>query len=332
MTTRSLRVGVIGTGGMGGRHARNLARHVAHAEVEAVMDVDLERAAQVAAECGQAQVFNDAEALIYNPNVDAVIIASPDPTHARLTLACLAAGKPVLCEKPLATSAAEALEVVRAEEALGRRLVQVGFMREYDPAHRALLDPTVQEQIGRPLLFHGLHTNLSIGVDRTVEDVIVNSAIHDIHSARWLLNDEVSEVFVQYIPASVDAPETCRLLLVHMRMSRGGLAVIECNVDAGYGYEVSVTLTGERGTATTQSLSSPVVRGAHGASQAVEADWLARFDEAYIREVQAWTQSVLDGKPAGPSAWDGYAALVIADACIQSARRGERVKIDKVTG
>ncbi|MFI5425603.1 Gfo/Idh/MocA family protein [Aeromicrobium sp. UC242_57] len=71
--------------------------------------------------------------LIASRDVDAVIIASPDFTHADLTKACFAAGKPVLCEKPLAVTAADALSVVEAEVALGRRLLQVGFMRRYDP-------------------------------------------------------------------------------------------------------------------------------------------------------------------------------------------------------
>ena len=113
--TNQISVGVIGTGGMGARHARNLSTQVADARVAAVMDLDRSRAEAVAAECGDARAYGDAEALIADPAVDAVVIASPDPTHAALTLACLAAGKPVLCEKPLAASLAEAERVVRAE-------------------------------------------------------------------------------------------------------------------------------------------------------------------------------------------------------------------------
>src|SRR5262245_66149970 len=98
--SQTLSVGVIGTGGMGTRHVLNLHRSIGSARVAAVYDLDQGRASQVAEMCGQALVFDDPEHLINDPHVDAVVIASPDDTHARLTLACLQAGKPVLSEKP----------------------------------------------------------------------------------------------------------------------------------------------------------------------------------------------------------------------------------------
>ncbi len=109
-----LGVGIIGTGGMGGRHARNLAHRVSAAEVVAIMDLDQARAAAVAAECGGAAVFTDAPALINDDAVDAVVIASPDPTHADLAVDCIEAGKPTLCEKPLGVDLDDAQRVLRA--------------------------------------------------------------------------------------------------------------------------------------------------------------------------------------------------------------------------
>ena len=91
MTDGALRVGVIGTGGMGGRHARNLAHRVSGAELVAVMDLDEARATALAGECGGATVFGSGPELIRNAAVDAVLIASPDPTHAGLAVACVEA-------------------------------------------------------------------------------------------------------------------------------------------------------------------------------------------------------------------------------------------------
>jgi myo-inositol 2-dehydrogenase/D-chiro-inositol 1-dehydrogenase len=323
MNDRKIQVGVIGTGGMGGRHARNLAHRVARAQVVAVMDVDRARAEVVADECGQARIYTDALALIADTAVEAVVIASPDPTHAGLTMACLEVGKAVLCEKPLATGVAEAEKVVKAEMAGGRRLAQVGFMREYDPAHQRVKEIVVRGDIGRPLLFKGLHVNLSTGYDRTTRDVIVNSAIHDIHSARWLLGDEVAGVYVQRVAAGEDKPESCRLLLIQLTMRNGSLTLIEANSDSGYGYEVDVEIVGQLGSARTASLRSPIVRRAGVQARSIEADWLERFETAYINEVQTWVQTLLqEGQPGGPTAWDGYISLVIADACIRSAETG----------
>ena len=128
----SVGVGVIGTGVMGSEHARLLSRETPDAHLAGVFDADAARAQAAAAD---ATVFPDPRSLIKSDRVGAVIIASPDGTHAELTLACLEAGKPVLCEKPLASSAADALRVVLAEAALKRKLIQVGYMRRFDPGY-----------------------------------------------------------------------------------------------------------------------------------------------------------------------------------------------------
>ncbi len=140
--SEQISVGVIGTGGMGGMHAENLHSRVPGARLAAVADLDTARAEKLAERSGSA-VFQDAVDLIRDDNVEAVVVASPDPTHAPLVLECLKNEKPVLCEKPLADSADAALKVVEAEVELGRKLVQVGFMRRYDPQHVA-----VKEAVG----------------------------------------------------------------------------------------------------------------------------------------------------------------------------------------
>ncbi len=324
-----IQVGVIGTGRMGQRHAHNLTHQVVGARVSAIMDIDEGRASAIAAECGGANVFTDASALINDANVDAIVIVSPDPTHAALTLECLTAQKPVLCEKPLATTMDDAQKVLDAEVALRRRLVQVGLMREYDLAHQAVKRAITQGDIGRPLMFRGVHNNLGLGSTRTTEDVIINSAIHDIHSARWMIGDEVERVYVQRVVAEESDPATCRFLCVQMTFRGGALATIELNADSNYGYEVFVEIVGEQGTIQSNSLESPILRKAGTSSQAVEPHWLDRFDPAYIREMQTWAQSVLNNTPTGPSVWDGYISLAIAEACIESAATGQPVTLPK---
>ncbi|MDT8306244.1 MAG: Gfo/Idh/MocA family oxidoreductase, partial [Anaerolineae bacterium] len=122
-TVPPVAVGVIGTGGMGRRHALNLHNKVKGVVVAGLSDVDEARAAQVASECNGATIFTDPYELIADERIDAVLISSPDPTHVDYALACLAQHKPVLCEKPLATSPEEAQRVLDAEIAAGRQLV-----------------------------------------------------------------------------------------------------------------------------------------------------------------------------------------------------------------
>ncbi len=316
-----LRVGIIGTGGMGSRHAHNITDRVAAAEVAAIMDLDVERAGAVAATCGGAAVFTDANAVIGDAAIDAVVIASPDPTHADLAIACIEAGKPVLCEKPLGVGLDDAKRVLEAEVAGGRRLVQVGLMRVYDPQHAALKHGVGGGTIGRPLLFRGIHKHLR--QDRTAVDVIVNSAVHDIHSARWLMDDDVVLVYADHVVAVAERPDSTRLVLLQLRFRGGGLGTIEVDVDDNYGYEVVVEISGERGTLRTPSVVTPILRQGGVMSQAVEADWLERFTAAYIIEAEAWVHSLLNGITTGPSVWDGYAAMHIADAATRSLASGK---------
>src|SRR5919107_4929897 len=189
-------VGVVGTGIMGGDHARTLAQSIKGATLVALADPDVERASAIAGATGARRVHADPHALIEDPEVDAVLVASPDPTHERLVLACLAAGKPVLCEKPLAPTIEGCLRVIEAEVALGRRLVQVGFMRRFDPGYAAMQATLADGRIGTPLILHCVHRNATVPPSFDSGMLITNAAVHEIDIARWLLQDEFSAVTV----------------------------------------------------------------------------------------------------------------------------------------
>ena len=328
---KQISVGVIGTGGMGGMHAENLHTKAANARLAAVSDVDAERAGKVAERYGSAAVYTDGAELIRDENVEAVVIASPDPTHAPLVLECLKAEKPVLCEKPLADSAEAALEVVEAETGLGRKLVQVGFMRRYDPQHVALKEALSSGTVGAPVVFKGWHRNADIdpGIDSAW--VVINATIHDIDSARWFVEEEIEEVYVRGMNTAPKlGEEVWDVQLIQFSTTGGRMGSIETNVVSGYGYEVGVEVVGESGVVRTAPPGGAVVRRDFAASQRIEDGWLDRFHTAYVIEVQQWISSLQNGGPTGPDAWDGYASLVVADACIASLRSGSPEKVVKL--
>jgi myo-inositol 2-dehydrogenase / D-chiro-inositol 1-dehydrogenase len=322
--SQTLSVGVIGTGGMGTRHVLNLHRAVGGAWIAAVYDLDQDRARQVAGMCGQALVFDEPERLINDPHVDAVVIASPDDTHARLTLACLQAGKPVLSEKPLATTVEDAVRVLEAEVALGQRLISVGYMRRFDPQHMAVKTAVAGGALGRPLLFKGVHRNAAVPHGITGETILINSAGHDFDSTRWLLCEEVEEVFVRGLRSRADLhPDTKDLLLIEMALTNDSLAVIEVYVNADYGYEVSAEVVCQRGSAITTLADTVLVRAEAQRANPIPKDWLARFQDAYSAEIFEWVDSIQAGRPfCGANAWDGYMTMLITSSCIKSFRRG----------
>ena len=142
-----------------------------------------------------------------------------------------------------------------------------------------------------------------------------------------MMEDEIVRVHTSFIPFSSDQPDSARYVMIQLEFASGALGGLECNADAGYGYEIQVSITGETGVVHSSPLQSPVVRHSNASGQWVEEDWLQRFREAYIIEGQAWVQSILDGEATGPSAWDGYVSILVADACIESGIKGEPVAV-----
>jgi myo-inositol 2-dehydrogenase / D-chiro-inositol 1-dehydrogenase len=299
------------------------------ARVTAVSDADADRAREVADALPGTSVHAEGEELIASPDVDAVLVCSWGPTHERYVLAALAEGKPVLCEKPLAVTRESCDRILDAEVALGRRLVQVGFMRRYDAAYRALHAAVHGGAIGAPLLMHAAHRNAAQPERWTSEMIINDSTVHDIDVARWLLDDEVAAVRVlRPRPNRRAAPGLADPLLVILEMASGVIVDVEASANIGFGYDIRGEVVGEVGTVELSESAGAIVKAAGRFSGRVPVERRERFVSAFDVEVQAWLDSVAAGNGAvGPSAWDGYAATVACDAGVAALRGGERVTV-----
>ncbi|MEV4351843.1 Gfo/Idh/MocA family oxidoreductase [Actinoplanes sp. NPDC049596] len=320
-----LKVGVIGTGMIGQDHIRRMTSVLAGVEVTAVSDVDTAVAASVGARIGAA-VFPTGEDVIADPSVEAVVVCSWGPTHEQYVMAAIAAGKPVFCEKPLATTQESCLRIVEAEAALGRRLVQVGYMRRYDAEYRAL--KATLPVIGAPLMMHCAHRNASVPAFYEKEMAITDTAVHEIDMVRWLFGEEVAAVRVLVPRRSSNGGTLQDPLFLLMEMGSGVLVDVEISVNIRYGYDIRGEVVGENGTAALGNASLVTVRHGGTRSDPVPSDWRERFLRAYDVEFQEWIDSLsAGGQPVGPSAWDGYAAAVVSDAGVEALRNGSRVPV-----
>jgi myo-inositol 2-dehydrogenase/D-chiro-inositol 1-dehydrogenase len=323
----TVRVGVVGTGMIGRDHVLRLSNVLAGAEVVAVTDVDPVNASAGVADLPRAVVHPDGQALVAAPDVDAVIVASWGPSHEEYVLACLAAGKPVFCEKPLATSQEACRRILDAEVAGGRRLVQVGFMRRYDPAYRAMKDVVTSGAIGAPLLVHSRHRNPSVPSHYEREMAITDSAVHDFDIVRWLLDEDLVSATVLTPRRSRHGTDLQDPLLIILRTESGVLVDVETSANSRYGYDIGGEVVGEDGTVALADTNPVVVRREGGFAGAVPAGWRERFVRAYDVELQAWVDALAAGLGAtGPSSWDGYAAAVASDAAVAALRSGDTVE------
>lgn len=324
----TLNVGVIGVGMIGQDHIRRLTHVLSGARVVAVTDVDPGRARTVADDLGGVTVHETGQALVDDPAVAAVVVTSWGPTHEEYVLACIAAGKQVFCEKPLATTREACERIVDAETATGRRLVMVGFMRRYDAQYREMKAALTGGQIGLPLMMHAAHRNPSVPESFTSEMIINDSTVHDIDVARWMFDDEIAAVTVLTPRVSSKAAAGFNdPLFVLLEMASGVLVDVEASVNAGFGYDIRGEVVGEDGTVELSESAGAVVKRAGSYAGRVPVDWRERFVRAFDTEFQAWIDAVTAGGTTGPSTWDGYAATVVCDTGLEALRSGQRVPV-----
>jgi len=308
-------VAVIGAGGMGRFHAETLAA-LPGVGIGAVCDPYQPNAVAVA-EAVRAPWNTDPLACAA-AGWDGVVIASPDETHSELTLAALAAGSRVLCEKPLSHDLGGARAVIDAEVELGERRVQVGFMREVDPAHAAMAEQLAG--LGALQYLRCTHRNTNADA-RPPATVLVQSLIHDIHTVRWLAG-AVVDVDARAIPR----PGGLLHVLLVLRLASGATATVEFS-DNTYAYEVEVEATAANGMVMTSAPQRPRLRIDGDHRTPIGDDWFGWFAEAYRIQDRAWVES-LDGATIGPSAVDGLAAQLVAEAALASIDQGQPVAVE----
>jgi myo-inositol 2-dehydrogenase/D-chiro-inositol 1-dehydrogenase len=326
--TQDLRIAVLGVGMMGAFHVGALSKRIRGAQVTVVNDFFPDKAAEVADPIG-ARVVEDPIEAINDPDIDAVLIASPGAAHGQQVNACLDRGIPVLCEKPLTTDIAAAYSIVQKEKALGRRLIQVGFMRRFDAEYVALRKLIADGRLGNPLLVHCTHRNPTVADHFTSEFMIRDSVVHEIDVARFLLGEELISAQVikglatARAPAGVSDP-----MIVIFQTESGRLVLDEIFVRTGVGYEVRTEVVGEAGSALIgldQNLQLKSTDGRWGGQ--ITAGFTERFGQAFDTELQHWVDAAKAGTVDGADAWDGYAAVAVCEAAVQALRTGRKALV-----
>jgi myo-inositol 2-dehydrogenase / D-chiro-inositol 1-dehydrogenase len=324
----SVRIAIIGAGIMGADHARIVAEDLPGVSLQVVCDASQERARKAADEYGAGDASDDPLATIRRGDVDAILIASPDETHAPLALAAIEAGKPVLCEKPLSQSSKECQDVIEAEVSRGRQFVQLGFMRRFDPSYRDMKAALDDGSLGAAIMMHNFHRNVEAPANFTGQMAITNSAPHEFDVARFVLGADYKAISV-FQPAGIDASRTGAPVFMVLETDKGQLVNIEINNNAAYGYDVRGELVGEKGSVF---LNAPIHTRQNGRLMSYELyapDWRPRFAEAYRLQNKAFLNFVRTGEfpPIAADAWDGYCAARVAEAAVEALQKGARVTL-----
>ncbi|MER7764408.1 Gfo/Idh/MocA family oxidoreductase [Streptomyces sp. NPDC097619] len=331
-----MRIGLIGAGRIGSFHARVLSRHPEAGSL-LVADADPARASALADRLG-ATAAPDVDA-VFSWGVDAVVVACATPGHAGLVRRAVRAGLPVFCEKPLATDLTRTLGVL-AEVAAAGGVLQLGFMRRFDPGFRTARELVRSGALGRLTSVRTMTADAAppgaaylAGSGGLYRDCLV----HDFDMLRWVTGLEVTEVYATGSdagpPVFREAGDigTAAAVLVLEGGTLAGCTGTRCN---GAGYDVRMELSGEldqvsAGLDDRTPIASTEPQGPPPAGRPW-ADFLERFAGAYAAELDAFVKLVR-GEGTNPcDGWEGLHALRIAEACELSRRERRPVPLAEV--
>jgi predicted dehydrogenase len=329
---------VIGAGRMGRNHARLIAAGAPELRIVAIGDVDGGAARRLAEEIGGAEAFGDPVAAICAARVDAVLVAVSSIHHREIVEAAAAAGKDILCEKPLALDLTGTDAILAAVERAGVRL-QVGLMRRHDPDHVRARARIVAGELGRPLLFSSRQYDTdppppAVLDPRTGGGIMLDMGIHEFDSARFLMGSEVVEVqatgSVQLFP-ELAAHGDVDTAVVNLRFAAGAIGSIELSRRVAFGEDVRTEVHGTEGSAFIGGL--PIAGGsALGREGGIRWDAtppsMPRFAAAYTDQARAFGRSIQNDEAVTPSGADGRAAFLIALAADRAIRDGGTIRVE----
>ena len=327
-----LNIGLLGAGRIGQVHAVNVAAHPG-STLAAVADLVAPAAESLAARFGAEA--RDVDAIVADDRIDAVLIASPTDTHSDLIEAATAAGKAVLCEKPVDLSL-ERARACRAAAAATGRPVMVGFNRRFDAGFAAMKAAIDAGEVGRPELLSITSFDPAPPPLAYIEvsgGLFRDMTIHDFDIARWLMGGSPATVTAKgssIVDPRIGEAGDVDTAVVTLTWADGRIAVIRNSRRAAYGYDQRVELLGSEGLLQAENvLESNLKRSTASGVVGAKPTWffLERYMPAYAAEWDAFVRTA-SGDAAPPVTLDdGVEALALAEAATESHRTGRTVEL-----
>lgn len=328
-----LRISVLGCGRIGRMHADNIAAH-GNAVLAGVFDVHAPSAEEISAKHNVPK-FASAEDAFVSSDVDAVLIATPTPTHVDYIEMGVNAGRAILCEKPIDLSLAR-VDTLKERIAGTKVPIMLGFVRRFDPGHTTARQAVLDGEIGE--LQQVIITSRDPGMapDSYIESsggIFRDMTIHDLDLARFMLAEEVTHVSAHgsrmVDPSLMERCDDYDTIVATLITASGKQAVITNSRKAVYGYDQRVELFGSEGMVISGNRHEHTVTkylsGATNVSAPLQDFFIERYSEAFDAEISHFVDAVETGKDVAVGFEDGRIALLLADACFKSIAEGRTV-------
>ena len=339
MNTRSkIGVGVIGAGRIGKLHIEHLAQNIPEVELTTICSLNLSDIKSLAEQYNVPKVTTDYNTLLADPEIDAVLVTTPTNTHVEISQAAAKAGKHIFCEKPIAFDLAQIDETLAIVEAAGVKF-QVGFNRRFDASFKRVREAVASGEIGEPHIMRITSRDPApppIEYVKVSGGIFLDMTIHDFDMARYLIGDEVVEVYaaggVRVDPKIGEAGDIDTTVIT-LRFQNGVIGTIDNSREAVYGYDQRVEVFGSKGMVTAANPRTDTVTfsGSEGTRAASPPYFFVeRYQPAFLAELQAFFTCIQeDTRPAVTGA-DGRAPVVMGFAALKSLRENRPVLLSEI--
>lgn len=334
-----MKVGIIGAGRIGKVHAKNISMFVPEIEIEMVADPFMnEETEKYLKNLGVKEVTKEAEDILKNAEIEAVLICSSTDTHSKYIIESAKAGKHIFCEKPIDYDLNKVHEAIQSAKDAGVKL-QIGFCRRFDHNHRGVYDVVQSGKIGNVQMIKISSRDPeppAIEYVKVSGGIFYDMMIHDFDMARFLAGSEVTEVYaagsVLVDPAIGEAGDV-DTAMVTLKFENGMIATIDNSRKAVYGYDQRVEVFGSEGCVKNENdvPNTVVVSDENRTSyeNTYKIMW-DRYTGAFVSEIQAFTDAVLNDKEIPVTGEDGLYPVLMAAAATKSLKEGRPVKIEEV--
>jgi myo-inositol 2-dehydrogenase/D-chiro-inositol 1-dehydrogenase len=339
VSTKQLNVGIVGAGRIGKVHAETLAFRLPQVRTLAIADVNREAAQAVASRCGIPTVCASAAEIFANREIEAVLICTSTNTHADFIVEAAAAGKHIFCEKPIAHSLTQIDRALKAVEQAGVKL-QIGFNRRFDPNFARARHAVASGEIGTPRLMHIVSRDPApppISYIKVSGGMFLDMTIHDFDMARFLMADEVEEVYVAggvMVDPEIGKAGDLDTAVIVLRFRNGVIGTIDNCRQAAYGYDQRVEILGSKGSVATQNCypnQAVISTGTEIRTDLPLNFFMDRYTESFTNEIRDFVEVVRLDRPAPVSGLDGREAVVIGLAALKSYQERRSVRVSEVT-
>ena len=335
MHSQKINVGLIGLGRIGKMHAKNICRKLPSLNLKSVADPkpDIEFIQNL----GEITVHEDAQEIISDKDINAVIISSPTPTHFNLIKKCLKNNKHVFCEKPISFSKNEINEIIDLM-VIQKSFVQVGLNRRFDEEFILLKEKIKEGLIGKTQIIHITNHDSTIPKFKFLKSsggMLFDLCIHDFDMLRFITGEKIKEIYVNgaiFIEPRLKDINDIDNAIITLELTNGVLCTIDSSRQTHFGYDQRIEVFGSKGMISIENKPTQLFllsNESKTVKSKIKESFVERYESSYINELEHFYKCIVGGKSPIVGPENILDAIYIATAGTKSLELNKPVMVER---